>query len=681
MMVLRLTALSMVLGSARALSVDFLDSQWKQNPVTKVVNLLKDMQAQLQKEQENDQEIYDAMACWCETNNKAKTKAIADGDMKSKDLQSAIEEYTAKSAQLKVDIEESEKEIQSSTDAIAKATSIREKEAAEFHEEEKNAITSITGLKSAVISLSGHHEALSQEVLLSVQKVLRPHLNKGNDALLRKLGVTPAQKRMLASFVQKSFLQQSNVLQAAQPASGEIFGILKGMKESFETNLQSSQKDEQQALTSYSQMKMAKNAELSAATKQYESKKADLADTDEKLADSRMDLKDTDKQLAADTAFLADLKDRCSNMDATWAARQKVRTEEMTAISETLTILTDDDARDNFSKTVVFLQTSSQRKSKGVALKRAAQVLLAVAKKTKSAPLSALALAMRGDVFNKIKAAIDKMVAQLGKESKDEIEHRDFCTEELHQNEMQTTAKYEFKADLETKIQDLGMVISNVAGEIDAAKAAVTEAQVELKKAAENREKQNKEFQMTISDQRATQEILQKALERLQAFYASKSSLLQTVDANVASVHHGQAPPPGFGGSYKKNAGSNGVMGMLQSIIADSKAVEADATHDEQSSQTAYESFVKDSNAEILSLNKEIVDKSAMKAQADGDKVAAEADLKSTMVDLEDLSNLAGNLHRNCDFTLKNFEVRQSSRAQEIDALNQAKAIMSGADI
>merc|ERR1719281_700582 len=150
------------------------------------------------------------------------------------------------------------------------------------------------------------------------------------------------------------------------------------MKESFETNLQSSQKDEQQALTSYSQMKMAKNAELSAATKQYESKKADLADTDEKLADSRMDLKDTDKQLAADTAFLADLKDRCSNMDSTWAARQKVRSEEVTAISETLTILTNDDARDNFSKTVAFLQTSSQRKSEEVARKRAAKILMAV---------------------------------------------------------------------------------------------------------------------------------------------------------------------------------------------------------------------------------------------------------------------------------------------------------------
>eukprot|EP00746_Dinoflagellata_sp_MGD_P073092 gnl/MRDRNA2_/MRDRNA2_29667_c0_seq1.p1 gnl/MRDRNA2_/MRDRNA2_29667_c0~~gnl/MRDRNA2_/MRDRNA2_29667_c0_seq1.p1 ORF type:complete len:679 (-),score=204.94 gnl/MRDRNA2_/MRDRNA2_29667_c0_seq1:67-2103(-) len=678
-MALRSTALLVLLGSAMAFSVDFSDSSWKTSPVAKVVNLLKDMKAQLQKEQDQDQEIYDAMACWCETNNKAKTKAISDGDMKSKDLAAAIEEYTAKSAQLKVDIEEADKEIKASTEALAQATAIRDKESAEFHQEEKNAISSITSLKGAVVTLGGHHEALSQEVLLSVQKVLKPHLGKHNDAWLRKLGITPAQKQILASFVQKSFLQQSNVLQAAQPASGEIFGILKGMKESFETNLKSSQDDEDRAKGAYGQLKTAKNAELAAATKQFESKKADLADTDEKLADSKMDLKDTEKQLAADTAFLADLKDRCSNMDATWAARQKVRGEEMTAISETLTILTEDDARDNFAKTQ-FLQISSQRKADLLARKRAAQILLAVAKKTDKPALSALAIAMKSDVFTKIKGAIDNMVAQLGQESQDEIKHRDFCTEELNQNERQTTAKYEFKADLETRIEDLGMTISSLDGEISDAKAAVSSAQVELKKAAENREKQNKEFQMTVSDQRATQEILTKALERLKAFYAA-ASLVQTTSKNAAVAHHGQAPPPGFSGAYQKNSGSGGAMGMLQSIIADSKMVEADATHDEQDAQTAYESFVKDSNTEIASLNKEITDKTSLKAQADGDKVAAEADHKATMSDLEDLSNLAGNLHRSCDYLLKNFETRQSSRAQEIDALNQAKAIMSGADI
>merc|ERR1719405_460605 len=102
---------------------------------------------------------------------------------------------------------------------------------------------------------------------------------------------------------------------------------------------------------------------------------------------------------------------------------------------------------------------------------------------------------MKSDVFVKIKAAIDNMVSQLGKESKDEIQHRDFCTQELNQNERQTTEKYEFKAELETKIEDLGMTITTLEEEIESAKAAITAAQVELKKAAENRAKQNKEFQ------------------------------------------------------------------------------------------------------------------------------------------------------------------------------------------
>merc|ERR1719428_471915 len=167
----------------------------------------------------------------------------------------------------------------------------------------------------------------------------------------------------------------------------------------------------------------------------------------------------------------------------------------------------------------------------------------------------------------------------------------------------------------------------------------------------------------------------------MQDFYNSKASLLQTRSQSAAVAHHGQAPPPGFGGAYQKNSGSGGAMGMLQSIIADSKMVEADATHDEQQAQAAYESFVKDSNTEITSLNKEITDKTSLKAQADGDKVSAEADHKSTMGDLEDLNTLAGNLHRSCDFVLKNFETRQSSRAAEMDALKQAKAIMSGADL
>ena len=45
---------------------------------------------------------------------------------------------------------------------------------------------------------------------------------------------------------------------------------------------------------------------------------------------------------------------------------------------------------------------------------------------------------------------------------------------------------------------------------------------------------------------------------------------------------------------------------MIQQIISDSKSVEADATANEQDSQAAYESFVKDSNKIITKLSKAV---------------------------------------------------------------------------
>merc|ERR1719473_640998 len=81
------------------------------NPVAKVVTLIKDMLKQMEKEAESDQEIYDAMACWCETNDKVKTKSIADAEQLIKDLTASIEEFTARSSQLTVDVAQLKKEI------------------------------------------------------------------------------------------------------------------------------------------------------------------------------------------------------------------------------------------------------------------------------------------------------------------------------------------------------------------------------------------------------------------------------------------------------------------------------------------------------------------------------------------------------------------------------------------
>merc|ERR1719169_267280 len=56
------------------------------------------MITQLEKEQEEDEEIYEKMACWCGTNDKDKTKAIDDAEARIDNLSTTIEELTAASA-------------------------------------------------------------------------------------------------------------------------------------------------------------------------------------------------------------------------------------------------------------------------------------------------------------------------------------------------------------------------------------------------------------------------------------------------------------------------------------------------------------------------------------------------------------------------------------------------------
>merc|ERR1711920_422909 len=95
------------LPQAASLSFDAADA--KNRPVSKVITLLKDMLKQLEKEAEEDEEIYDKVACWCETNDREKTKAIADAEAKIADLTTKIEELTAASARLNTEIKNLEK--------------------------------------------------------------------------------------------------------------------------------------------------------------------------------------------------------------------------------------------------------------------------------------------------------------------------------------------------------------------------------------------------------------------------------------------------------------------------------------------------------------------------------------------------------------------------------------------
>merc|ERR1719253_1215565 len=281
--------------------------------------------------------------------------------------------------------------------------------------------------------------------------------------------------------------------------------------------------------------------------------------------------------------------------DQEWEERQKARQEEVQAVSEALAILSSDDAHDTFTSTFNFLQTEEQDKRD-----KAAKVLFAAAKTYGSPKLAAIATSMRLDAFTKVKAAIDEMIAALLKEKEDEIKHKDFCTDALNKNVRAQELKARDISELEAKIADLTSQIDQLTKAIAGLQSEIAEMQTQLKRAGEDREAENKDFQTTVADQRETQALLQKALGVLEAVYAKKS-FVQAKKQEPA----GPPPPPGFG-EYKKQGGAGGVLGMLQQIIAEAKQLEADAIKAESDAQKAYESFVQDTNASIEEKNRDI---------------------------------------------------------------------------
>jgi len=674
---MKLFLLCALLLGAHALTFDANDA--KNRPVSKVITLLKDMLKQLEKEAEEDEEIYDKLACWCETNDKEKTKSIADAEAKIDDLTTKIEELTAASARLNTEIKNLESEVAKNQEALDKATAIREKELAEFNAEEKDSLEAISALKAAITVLSKHNGGAflqipashAQTVALTLQQQMQRH------APLFKGVISPSQKRAIAAFIQSPqdyFDAKPTFKQSYAPQSGEIFGILTQMLETFEANLSQSQKEEMANQKAYEDLKAAKEAEIAAGQEQIDKKTAELADTDEKNAQAKEDLEDTKKSLSADEEFLMMLKEKCAMTDKEWEERQKTRQLEMEAVSKALAVLSGDDAHDLFTRT--FNPALAQMEVAITSRRRdqASKLLSAVAKKLNNPRLSALAYRVRLDAFTRVKKAIDDMITQLMKEKADEIKHKDFCVDEFNTNQLQTEKKEREKSDLIAKIEDLEMTIDALTKAIDKLKAEIAEMQVQMKRAGEDREKENKEFQSTVADQRETQRLLKAALSVLQDFYGKKAALLQRRKQEPA----GPPPPPGFE-AYKKNAASGGVMDMIQQIISDAKAMEAEAIRSEEDAQKAYEDFVKETNASIEAKSKEIANKSEEKAQAEVELVETKEAKESVMLELEQLSNYNAELHQSCDFVLKNFDVRQTARDEEVEALKQAKAILSGA--
>merc|ERR1719161_1583881 len=323
---------------------------------------------------------------------------------------------------------------------------------------------------------------------------------------------------------------------------------------------------------------------------------------------------------------------------------------------------------DLFSSSLGLAQKTRLLQIQGQSLKLQAVIAerLQQAAKTAHDPrLINLASRVRLDAFGKVKESLQDMIDNLLKEKSEEIQKKDFCIDSLNTNKRTTENKEREKADAEAKIQDHTLAMEAMALAIKKDNEEIVEMRVQLKKLSEDREKANKDFQMTVADQRATQKLLSAALNVLKGFY-EKPALVQAAGAAKAVAAGkkqpaGPPPPPGVK-KAAPSAASGGVMNMIQTIINDAKAMEAEALQAEEQAQEAYEATVKDTNSAVKAKQEDIIQKTEVKAKEEEDKVATEAIREEKMFDIEQLLKENLDLHYDCDYMIKNFDLRGPRR-------------------
>lgn len=686
-------------------------SSSKDNPVKRVITLLQDMEDTLKEEMEKDKGLTGKMGCWCHEESWSKSLEIKDLEVQSAALTDKIDSLTAKIAELNSSITSLNAEVATETKSLAEATEVRDKQAAEFHDTHLDAIQALEAVRAALEVLSKHQgesEALPQVSASFLALGKKGIASDSFDDFLEQNGIhhvelqPPAHAARAAVALASSAVSQrqhsgawaaseASLVKRALAAgtsymrshghpmshhsayasqSSVVVGILKQMQKRMEADLAEDNATEVAQASAYAELEGDKKTQITQAYDQAEEKEEDHAKARLDLATAKADLKATTADLAAANKYAADLEAMCTQSKADFEERKTSRNDEITAVKEAIAILMKDEARDAYSASYSFFQLTASVRSKTAARKQAAAILREAAGNAGSPALAALATRVQLDSFTKVKAAIDEMVADLKRQQQDEVVFVDECKNKLQETLMLEKKTQDTKEDLEAKAQTLGDTEVKQKEELDATYERIKTLRVDLQGEAEQRQKENLEFQKTMSDHVTIEDTLKEALQRLTVFYDSMSALPQTGQR--------QAPPyPQM--TYKPHEGANSVLEMIKKIIQDTVTLQSQSRAAEQQAQAEYEKMVVDVSEEVKLLEMAAVTKQKEIANTALELEVVNNDLEDTGKTLADTASLDASLHGECDFVMQNFDIRQDARAGEIEDLQSVKEILNGA--
>jgi len=570
------------------------------SPVSRVVELIRALKVTIEADGKMEQQVYDKFACWCEETTNRKKNDIANAEDRIEELTTTIEENSGRKGTFQAEISQLKKDIAANEAARADASAIRNKQNAEYSKERMEAEQTIGALENATKVLDG---AGTRKHTTSTTSFMRKaetlSVVKGIEESLAKLpldsSVTDEDKQVLNEFLahpeKNAFLQNThNPFGDYAPASTQIQGILKNMYETFVAQLERSNGEEAKQNKLYKELIATKEEEHDTLTATLMQKESAHAENGEALVENKEERADQQKQMATDKKFLEQTKANCVNNADAWSERSRLRTEELAGIDKAIDILSSNEdlfVRSNTS----FLQESRQVKPHN--LKIAADKISAIARKNKSIRFAALAVQVRaGGHFDAVIRIIDKMMATIRVEDKDDIEAKKRCKAEYVALGSDQSDLDRLHVSKKLHISKLQQDATKTQDEIGTAQLQIEGVEKEMQDALNIRTAEKDDFHKALQDDKDAAATVGKAIEALKAFYKNndvKLGLAQEDPAPQEFANNPDAAPQGFtkddpyGGKKSESHGIVAILTMLkedmeneikESITAEEKAQE-----------------------------------------------------------------------------------------------------------
>jgi len=676
------------------------------SPITRVVELLKGLSSQCEKEGKVEEGLFEDYVCWGKSVINQKTASNAAAATRINELATYLADLDSGRVELTSERTDLEKDIAELMADIEEATALRKKENADFLEAEDEMKKAVAALKSAIDTLDGATKDHKEGVLLAVRARLKGASENGGMAALaqhqialkqaaelgeRFLGKSDATflKRILLGDVPKvdwkKLNRKATFKMAYKARSFKIQGVLQKMHQTFSINLKDAQKKESDADGSYQKLKEGKEEQLGAAQDALNKGDAENGANGMSKQESIDEKEGLEEQVRNDEKFIGQTETALANKKASWKVRSDLRAEEIAAISKAINILHNDDARDLMKKSFGSQFLQLQQTTQKAAVQRAAAALRDAA--IRSGDRRLLALAVPGgsvkSKFGPIIAAIDKMVMLLQSEEKQDLDTKQTCEEDRMEDTreaIKTSRTIDENTDLMTK---LTAHIEQCEKTIKELIAEHTETKDALAKAQEMRNKENTAWKGTDADDKAAAETVASAKEVLENFYKDNDLVLAQVGKQpVSGMAAGDAPPPppatwegGYGG---KTGESQGIVSIMQMVHEDIVKDRADAKADEDDSSKEFSNFKADSEKKMGELKGEREATEGDMGEAETRKTNTEGTRRTSKGKLNAVLKKMAEINPNCEYYEVNYPMRTKNRQIEIDGLNKAKAILEG---